>query len=43
LIERLQAAQADAQAALRSGDLSAYAEAQQRVATLIRQLGALTK
>jgi hypothetical protein len=43
LIERLQAAQADAQAALRSGDLSAYAEAQQRVASLIRQLAQAAK
>ena len=43
LIDRLETAQAEAQAALRSGDLSAYAEAQQRVAMLIRQLGALAK
>jgi hypothetical protein len=43
LIERLQTAQAQAQAALRSGDLTAYAEAQQRVAAIIRQLGALAE
>jgi uncharacterized membrane protein (UPF0182 family) len=38
LVEQLQEAQADAQAALRSGDLAAYAQAQDRVADLIRQL-----
>ena len=38
LIAQLQAAQADADAALRSGDLTAYARAEKRVASLIRQL-----
>jgi uncharacterized membrane protein (UPF0182 family) len=39
LIAQLQAAQANADAALRSGDLTAYARAEKRVAALIRQLG----
>ena len=39
LIAQLQAAQADADAALRGGDLTAYARAEKRVAGLIRQLG----
>jgi len=42
LVAQLQTAQADAQTALRSGDLTAYARAEQRVATLIRRLAAAT-
>ena len=38
LVTQLQAAQADADAALRSGDLTAYARAEKRVASLIKQL-----
>jgi uncharacterized membrane protein (UPF0182 family) len=38
LIAKLQQAQADADAALRSGDLGAYAQVEKRVAALIRQL-----
>ncbi|HET7531348.1 MAG TPA: UPF0182 family protein [Mycobacteriales bacterium] len=38
LIAQLQAAQAHAEAALRSGDLSAYARAEQRVAAVIKRL-----
>jgi uncharacterized protein len=38
LVTQLQTAQDDAQAALRAGDLAAYARAQDRVADLIRQL-----
>jgi uncharacterized membrane protein (UPF0182 family) len=40
LIAQLQQAQAQAQAALRAGDLSAYAKAEQQVATLIARLAA---
>jgi uncharacterized protein len=42
LVTQLQAAQADADAALRSGDLTAYAKAEKRVAALIKQLAAAT-
>ena len=42
LVAQLEAAQADAQAALRSGDLTAYAKAEKRIATLIAQLNAAT-
>src|SRR3954454_1326992 len=42
LVSQLQAAQADADAALRSGDLTAYAAAEKRVAALIRQLSRAT-
>ena len=38
LVTQLEAAQADAEAALRAGDLTAYAKAQKRVASLISQL-----
>src|SRR5207248_2970320 len=40
LIAALQAAQADADKALRAGDLSAYAAAEKRVSSLIAQLAA---
>jgi hypothetical protein len=40
LVAQLQAAQASADAALRSGDLTAYAAAEKRVAVLIRRLAA---
>jgi uncharacterized membrane protein (UPF0182 family) len=43
LIVQLQAAQADADAALRNGDLSAYARVEKRVASLIRRLAAATR
>ena len=39
LITQLQAAQSDAEQALRAGDLAAYATAEKRVATLIAELG----
>jgi uncharacterized protein len=42
LITQLQSAQADAEAALRSGDLTAYAEAEKRVASLIARLSAVS-
>ena len=42
LVSQLQAAQADAEAALRAGDLTAYAKAEKRVASLIRQLASAT-
>ena len=42
LVAQLQAAQADADAALRSGDLTAYARAEKRVASLIKQLASAT-
>jgi uncharacterized membrane protein (UPF0182 family) len=42
LVGQLKQAQADAQAALRSGDLTAYAEAEKRIATLINRLGTAT-
>ena len=40
LVTQLQRAQADAQSALRAGDLTAYAEAEKRVASLISRLAA---
>jgi len=43
LIVQLQSAQADAEKALRSGDLAAYAAAEQRVSSLISQLAAANK
>jgi uncharacterized membrane protein (UPF0182 family) len=43
LITQLAAAQADAEAALRSGNLSAYADAEKRVSSLISQLSAANK
>ena len=42
LVAQLSAAQASADAALRSGDLTAYARAEKRVAALIRQLARAT-
>jgi uncharacterized membrane protein (UPF0182 family) len=42
LVAQLSAAQADADAALRSGDLAAYARAEKRVAALIKQLARAT-
>jgi uncharacterized protein len=42
LVAQLQAAQADADAALRRGDLTAYARAEKRVASLIKRLAAAT-
>jgi uncharacterized membrane protein (UPF0182 family) len=42
LASQLQSAQAAADAALRAGDLSAYAEAEKRIAALISQLAAAT-
>jgi uncharacterized protein len=42
LVSQLQAAQADADAALRKGDLTAYAKAEKRVAALIQQLAEAT-
>jgi uncharacterized membrane protein (UPF0182 family) len=43
LIAQLQSAQADADKALRAGDLAAYAAAEQRVSSLIAQLAAANK
>jgi uncharacterized membrane protein (UPF0182 family) len=43
LVQQLQQAQSDAQAALRSGDLEAYGRAEQKVAALIQQLAAATR
>jgi uncharacterized protein len=42
LVAQLSAAQADADAALRNGDLTAYARAEKRVAALIKQLANAT-
>jgi len=42
LITQLQAAQADAEAALRAGDLTAYAAAEKRVSSLISRLATAT-
>jgi uncharacterized protein len=42
LVAQLSAAQADADAALRNGDLTAYARAEKRVAALIKQLARAT-
>jgi uncharacterized membrane protein (UPF0182 family) len=42
LVGQLKQAQADADAALRSGDLTAYAEAEKRVASLINRLASAT-
>jgi uncharacterized membrane protein (UPF0182 family) len=43
LVSALQKAQADADAALRAGDLTAYAEAEKEIASLIRQLAAAAR
>ena len=42
LINQLQAAQADAEAALRAGDLTAYAAAEKRISSLITQLSSVS-
>ena len=43
LVTQLSAAQAEADAALRAGDLAGYARAEKKVAALIKQLAAATK